>query len=272
MFDPGAVAMDLRAPGEPALLRIEEAGLNAAQSPRQLLVDAWLLRFSPGKARRARSVNAISAGRLSVDQKIELCHRWYARFRLPLLFRVTPFSQPALLDRHLATRGFVAVDETRVMTARVPSSADAYAGSNADVRTVDITQFARAIGALRGSPEKHIRSHEDRLRASPLSDASIRRVVFEGARPLAAGQTVIEGDLAGLYDIVTAPSERGKGLGSAISRALLADAASAGARTASLQVDAGNAPARRIYSKLGFVDRYVYWYRQPLEADDAPLT
>jgi ribosomal protein S18 acetylase RimI-like enzyme len=80
---------------------------------------------------------------------------------------------------------------------------------------------------------------------------------------IAAGQVVVEGDLAGLYDIVTAPSERGRGHGRAISRQLLAAAHAMGARTAYLQVDAGNTAARRIYSALGFVDRYAYWYRRP---------
>jgi ribosomal protein S18 acetylase RimI-like enzyme len=28
-----------------------------------------------------------------------------------------------------------------------------------------------------------------------------------------------------------------------------------------LQVEAGNAPARRLYREFGFEQRYVYWYR-----------
>ena len=40
------------------LARVEEIGLNALQTQRQLFYDGWLLRVSPGKAKRARSVNA----------------------------------------------------------------------------------------------------------------------------------------------------------------------------------------------------------------------
>jgi ribosomal protein S18 acetylase RimI-like enzyme len=105
------------------------------------------------------------------------------------------------------------------------------------------------------------------LRGSPLRRASIRRVVEFDGEPVAAGQTVVEGEVAGLYDIVTASAWRGRGIGRALSALLLSDARACGASTAYLQVDAGNVPARSVYARLGFVDRYAYWYRQPAHLD-----
>ena len=56
---------------DPALLsRIEDAGLNASAPPQQLWLDGWLVRFSPGKAKRARCVNAVALGRLPVDERL----------------------------------------------------------------------------------------------------------------------------------------------------------------------------------------------------------
>jgi len=44
------------------LSRVEDAGLNASAPPQQRWIDGWLVRFSPGKAKRARCVNAVAPG------------------------------------------------------------------------------------------------------------------------------------------------------------------------------------------------------------------
>jgi predicted GNAT family acetyltransferase len=61
--------------------------------------------------------------------------------------------------------------------------------------------------------------------------------------------------------MVTSAERRGRGYATAIVQALLSQAVAAGARYAYLQVDAANAPARHIYERFGFRDRYAYWYR-----------
>jgi hypothetical protein len=45
-------------------------------------------------------------------------------------------------------------------------------------------------------------------------------------------------------------------------RAILGGAAAKGARKSYLQVVSGNAPAERLYSRLGFSEAYRYWYRR----------
>ena len=37
--------------------RVEDAGLNASATPQQRWLDGWLVRYLPGKARRARCIN-----------------------------------------------------------------------------------------------------------------------------------------------------------------------------------------------------------------------
>jgi hypothetical protein len=79
----------------PDNLRLEELGLNSSTPPGQLLYDGWLLRMLPGKAKRARSVNAVYASTLPLDAKIAHCERLYRATGTAMIFRITPFSQPA---------------------------------------------------------------------------------------------------------------------------------------------------------------------------------
>src|SRR6201991_4551875 len=87
------------------LSRIEDAGLNASAPPQQRWLDGWIVRTSPGKAKRARCINAVAAGRLALDEKLRLCEAAYRAAGLPMVVRITPFSQPATLDAELAARG-----------------------------------------------------------------------------------------------------------------------------------------------------------------------
>ena len=263
MFDPAQVPLELIGVGDALAARIEEAGLNAAQPAEQLLFDGWLLRYSPGKARRARSVNAIAEGRLALREKIAYCLDWYAKEGLPCLFRITPFSRPRDLDGALAHIGFVAEDETRVMTLTLAGAAPP---ARHEVREMSVEEFAQQAGRLRGSSAQQIAAHEARLSASPLRLSSRRLALEEGGRIVAVGQSVPEGDLVGLYDIVTAADARGRGLATALTVETLRRAQSDGARTAYLQVSADNIAARRVYEQLGFVDRYAYWYRASVGA------
>src|SRR5258705_13904005 len=83
------------------LSRIEDAGLNASAPPQQRWIDGWLVRFSPGKAKRARCVNAVAEGRSSVQHRLRECEAVFDQARLPLIVRITPFSLPVGLDAAL---------------------------------------------------------------------------------------------------------------------------------------------------------------------------
>lgn len=245
---------------EVLLRRIEDAGLNASAPPQQRWVDGWLLRFSPGKAKRARCVNAVAAGVRSTDVKLRECEEAFREAGLPLIVRITPFTQPATLDTTLAARGFVRVDDTRVM---VRSSLNDLppAAKPADIDEVlaGAADYAQAVGGLRGSPDPQIEAHAQRLALSPVPYVGL--VWRRCGKVVACGQFAREGALAGLYDVFTAPASRGAGLARALCTQLLRQARDAGASAAYLQVDAANTAARAVYRRLGFADGYAYHYR-----------
>lgn len=245
--------------------RAEDAGLNASAPPQQRWRDGWLLRFSPGKAKRARCVNAVAAGRLALDEQLAYARTLYAEAGLPLLVRVTPFSQPAGLDAWLAERGMRTLDDTRVMLA--PSLAGlAPSGPlprGLRVEAVGHHAFAQAVGQLRDSPLAQRQAHAERLENSPVPFRGLVLRRDDDGAVLACAQRATEGDLVGLYDVVTAAAERGRGHARTLCLQLLLDAQSEGARAAYLQVEADNVAARALYAQLGFADAYAYHYRTP---------
>jgi len=242
--------------------RIEEAGLNALQTQRQLFYDGWILRLSAGKAKRARSVNAHFGSTLPLADKIDYCERVYARHGLAPLFRMTPFNCPANLEATLAARGYQAFDETLVQAVRleqapvIPDAPD-----DVEIVTLDADAFVEAAGELRRSPPAQRDAHRERLAHSPLDKrcAAIRAA----GRVVCTAQVAIDGGLVGVYDVVTAEDARGNGYATLACASLLSWAWQHGANAAYLQVNADNAPAIAIYRKYGFATVYTYHYRGP---------
>ena len=236
------------------LRRIEELGLNSAP-PAQLLYDGWLLRLLPGQAKRARSVNAVYPSTLPLADKVAYCERLYRDHRLPLVFRITPFSEPSTLDAELERLGYPRFDRTAVEVASIePEKLQA-----APTEVLPLPEWVQAVGALRGSPPEHSAGHLQRLQASPLPHRSLA-IRHEG-RIVATGLTIVEDGWAGLFDIVTDKRVRRQGHGQKLVHGLLQAAWDLGARQAYLQVTVDNTPARALYARLGFRERYQYWYR-----------
>jgi RimJ/RimL family protein N-acetyltransferase len=242
------------------LVRVEEASLNALQTQRQLFYDGWLLRLSPGTAKRARSVNPHFGSSLPLGGKIAYCEAVYARHALPMLFRMTPMSKPGDLDLRLAARGYEAFGETLVQTLAMdrPPELPAYA-DDVVVDVPEIDAFVDAVDRLRRSTPEQRDAHRERLVNSPL----VKRyaLVRAGDRDVCTAQVAIDGSVVGVFDVITAPEARGKGYASLACASLLSWAWQHGANVAYLQVQADNAAALAAYRKFGFKTAYAYHYR-----------
>jgi ribosomal protein S18 acetylase RimI-like enzyme len=248
------------------LSRIEDASINASAPQQQRWLDGWILRYCPGKARRSRCINAVAAGSLPLQQKLALATELFAQADLPMVFRVTRFSQPAELDEQLAALGWLQVDttlvqvKTELLAQPKPNLPDLPQGTH--WVQLAAPEFAQVIGVLRGSPALHRASHAQRLQISPVpyQGFAIRRDA-DGA-VLACGQTAQEAELVGIYDVHTADEVRGQGLACLLCERMLTLSALQGAKTAYLQVQADNVAALRVYGRLGFVGGYSYHYRE----------
>jgi ribosomal protein S18 acetylase RimI-like enzyme len=239
----------------PDARRLEELSLNSSAPPGQLLYDGWILRMLRGKAKRARSVNAVYPSTLPLAQKIAYCEGLYAQAGVPALFRITPFSTPGDLDAELAGRGYERFDNTAVEAAAI----DADQLGEASAETMELRPWIDAVGNLRGSPDTHRVAHFARIDGMPLGKCPI--VVRDKGEIVATGLAILEDDCVGLFDIITRANAQRRGHARAVVASLLRRAWELGARHAYLQVQEENTAARRLYAQFGFAQQYLYWYR-----------
>ncbi len=249
---------------EALLSRIEDASLNASAPPQQRWLDGWIVRTSPGNARRARCINAVAEGRLPLAQKLALAQAMFREAGLPLVVRITRFSLPASLDAQLEALGWEMLDETRVMVLPGLSAVAAPPlPAGLHWQRLATAEFAEAVGRLRGSSVVQIQAHAERLAFSPVpyQGYAIRRDM--DGQVMSCGQFAREAELVGLYDVFTHEAARGKGLAGLLCERMLSLAANEGEQVAYLQTESTNDAARRVYQRLGFSDQYSYHYRQP---------
>jgi ribosomal protein S18 acetylase RimI-like enzyme len=242
------------------LRRLEEIGLNASGPANPRFFDGWVLGFTPGRTKRARSINPFFGSSLPVAAKLAACHALYAEAALPLIVRMTPFAEPPDLDEWLAANGYARFDDTLVMVRGLADWIPARtARSRLPCEALDLYAWTTATQDVRELSDDQVRRILDRQDTLHLAGCGM--LVRQRGTPLAWGMAQIEEGWAGLYNIETRASHRRAGLGRRVVHALLDYARTSGAADAYLQVTATNAPAIALYRSLGFAEAYRYWYR-----------
>jgi GNAT superfamily N-acetyltransferase len=237
--------------------RLEDLMLNMSAPSEQLLYDGWLLRFSPHDIKRAQSVAALYST-LPVAEKIQRTEQLYRQAGLPPLFRISPLSQPRDLDQQLDLRSYRRFETSSVQVASLEPP---FGEKRGDLRfeRAQMLPWLEHSSRLHGFDDASRESLRHRLEIAILPSTYL--TVWHGDKVAACGRVAVDGDTGGLLDVITEESIRGKGIGSALTAALLQIAYEQGARTAWLAVLADNPPALAVYRKLGFRPVYEYWYR-----------
>lgn len=239
--------------------QIEERALNAWPGLRSVLYDGWLLRFADGYTRRANSVNFLYPSALDLNEKIDYCERLYSAQGLNTVFKLTdaaPIGLEALLDQ----RGY----GVEVMSSVQTMPLDDLPTVALPMLTVTVedqltTHWQDAYQRMNDIDPRFWSAMTALLNNIALPHAFVS--IHSGQTTVAAGLAVVERDYVGVFDVVVAASHRHQGVGQHLMLNLLNWGKGQGATTAYLQVLATNAPALRLYQRLGFSEMYRYWYR-----------
>jgi GNAT superfamily N-acetyltransferase len=210
-------------------------------------IGAWRLRHTRGVTRRANSVWPDGEGDLPA--LIDAAERFYADRGQPALFQVTPLAPPAL-DPLLAARGYQREAPVAIQIAGVPLAAP-----EIPVRTETALfepWLAVAASGRFAAVTEVFRGLLTRIGPGAL---------FALAGSAAVGLGVIEGRWMGIFNMLTVPGHRRRGLGRAVLAALAAAGRACGVERLYLQVERDNPPALALYRAAGFREIYGYHYR-----------
>lgn len=247
----------------PEVRRLEAVSFRSWPSASTRFDGTWAIRLTAGHpAKRLNSVNPLDpADHSNLDERISRAAHTFDGFGRPLIFRQSPLA-PQELENRLDARGWLRFDETIVMLRDLDESIPQRDLTSAPVGDVGrwldqcVLMDAFPVDVKPGLSELIDRVHGEV--ALFLGD------VHEGEAHCAA-MIVRFGELAGLFEVVTHPRHRRKGLGKRLVLNALAWAKAKGSKRAWLQVVADNAGAVKLYEETGFQEAYRYAYRKAPE-------
>ena len=242
--------------------RLEELSMNAWPALQTLLYDGWILRFANRYTKRANSINPLYFSTGNIEEKIRAGEQFYRRENLDVVFKMTSSVYPDNLDEILVKRGYGLDSPTSVQSLELARVDKRSTGISTLIETPKagwLDDFCR----LSKIDNRHQSTLQQMLGCLIPQGGFISMPCRAGhsGQVVACGMGVAQSGFIGLFDIVTDVNFRNQGYGQQLVLDLLAWGKEQGAQTAYLQVMLNNAPALRLYSKLGFKEIYQYWYR-----------
>ncbi|RRQ78095.1 GNAT family N-acetyltransferase [Streptomyces griseofuscus] len=247
------------AAGYEELARVTSRGWRPVESER---LGEWELRAAGGYTRRANSVLPLGDPGCPLDAALAAVRRWYGERGLPAYVQTATGAEGTqeLLGAELERRGWVREVSAEVWIGALAPLADRPAGADVVLaREADEAWLARY--QRKGVSEVALRV----LSAGP--SVWFATVPGEpGWAPAAIGRCVVDGRWAGFAAVEVDPGRRRQGLATEVMAALARRALAEGASAGWLQVESDNAPARALYTGLGFSRHHAYHhFREPRE-------
>jgi GNAT superfamily N-acetyltransferase len=219
-------------------------------------VNGWLLRATPGVARR-RSNSALPPAQDALAALPEV-EQFYRQRHAPVLVQLSPAHRHKELDSHLADRGYLVSAPTLVLRASLSPAelGQQHSAPNGVELGERDEQWTQALEAIDGRVDAAGDLVMDRIPARTVFAKAVQERSGVGV-----GAGVLENGWLGVFAMGTDPSYRRRGVASAVLRTLLEWAQREGAHSAWLQVEANNAAALALYEAHGFQLSHRYHYR-----------
>lgn len=240
---------------------IERAGLLAWPGIEEKWDGAWIRRAAGGYTKRANSTQCFDPDDFEdADLRVISASSWMIMRKIRPVFRITPLSSPEL-NATLDEAGWSEIDASHLYAMEL---GDHEPDREAEILPVLDPRFLAVAQRLQGYDGATMTGMKNLLAAFKVPAAGI--VLTREGEAVASSIVALADGIAITGNVVTDPSRRRQGLGSAMMRSGLAWAKREGARFAALNVQADNDAAKALYAGLGYRHQYDYSYRVPVSA------
>jgi N-acetylglutamate synthase len=256
------------------IIELERVSARHWRGSQEEWLGGWLLRAAEGFTGRANSALPLGDPGLPLDAALAAVTAWYrARSLSPMIAVPLPLNgagAPAegsalhCFDNQLSERSWLTrPGPAYVMTADLDALAAVPELPDGSVFRVDAEPDDAWLGMYRyrGTQRLPLVSRTVLMSAPSQVFASIRADPGAGDEVLAIARLSIADAWAGITAVEVIPAQRRRGLGTAITLAVCAEAARRSARRVFLQVETQNAAALRLYERCGFSYSHRYHYR-----------
>lgn len=246
--------------------RLQEILMNSWPADHYYFLNGWILRFMEGVTSRANSVFPLNyTGSLNtIDKDINYVERAYQAYKLPAIFTMPEFFEPNYLDTKLLEYGYKQLGcITHTMITSVQDLRN-------ETINEDFTYFYYSERVKEFSDFLANYSKRDQ-EAQKVLDALSSRIVIPQKRFITAiFNNKVVGTLMGILDlhgflyiadVLVDPDFRRQNVSTSMLFKMIKDwGIPNGAKTIWLQVESENKEAMNLYTKLGLVKAYSYYY------------
>lgn len=250
---------------------LDELAARATVAAEEHHLDGWWLKVADLPFRRCNAVlPPVGAGLdPAAGRVLDAVERWYAERGRRVVVQISSVDPGAeALDALLARRGYEVEAPVHVLTCSFDGGRDAGAARAPDpglrvvVREgIDEASARHYAAAHGGDGAARERTEAYGRMMQVLAGAALGVAASVDGQPAGVGFGVLDQGWLGIFGMGTAPALRGRGVATAVVRALVAAAVERGATGAYLQVETDNPVAISLYEGLGFRRDHGYHYR-----------
>ena len=244
----------------PSVEAFERAGLKAWPGITVEWDRSWVRRAAGGYTKRANSTQCFDPDDFEdADLRVISAASWMVRHRIKPVFRITPLSSPEL-NATLDEAGWQTIDNSQLLAMELGAVEP---DAEAQILPVRDPKFLAVAKRLQGYDDATMGAMENLLAAFTVPAMGV--VLTREGVAVASSIMAVADSIVITGNVVTDPTRRRQGVGSAMMRSGLAWARGEGARYAALNVQADNQAAKALYAGLGYTHQYDYAYRIPRE-------